>query len=129
MPDEKYLDVLQNIEFAIVEVYNADREKLIDKDAKEALDALLRYYRAVEEGRQPPDLSLSAPGARVFDAVRVMCEFRLGRAPLPRTGEMIEAIPVSELVACLRKVQKSITRWSSHGGRQGYLKFVSQYVS
>ena len=41
---------------------------------------------------------------------------------------MIEAIPVSELVGCLRKIQKSIPRWSGQGGRQGYLKFVSQYV-
>jgi hypothetical protein len=127
MPDEKYLDVLQNIEFAIVEVYNADKS-LIDMDAKEAIDALVRYYRAVEDDRQPPDLSLSKPGARVFDAVQAICYWRLGKAPLPKTGEMTEAIPVSELVVCLRKIQKSITRWSGHGGRQGYLKFVSQYV-
>ena len=51
MSDDKYLDVLQNIEFTIVEVYNVDRS-LLDIDAKEAIDALVRYYRAVEDDRR-----------------------------------------------------------------------------
>ncbi len=37
-------------------------------------------------------------------------------------------IPVSELVECLREIQKSVPRWSQQGGRQGYLDFVSQYL-
>lgn len=127
MSDDKYLDVLQNIEFNIVEVYRVDRS-LLDLDAKEAIDALVRYYRAIEDDRVPPDLSLSEPGGRVFDSVKKVCEWRLGKSPLPGSSEMIEAIPVSELVGCLRKIQKSIPRWSGQGGRQGYLKFVSQYV-
>jgi hypothetical protein len=125
---EKNLDVLQNIEFAIIEVYRADRS-LLDIDAKDAVDALVRHYHAEEEQRRPPALNLGDRAKRVFANVQEMCEWRLGKAPL--SGEIATpaaAIPVSELVRGLREIQKSIPRWSRQGGRQGYLDFVCQYV-
>lgn len=128
MSDDRNLDVLQNIEFGIVEVYRADRA-LLDYDVKDALDALVRHYHAEEEQRTPPELRLGDRALRVFQAVQPICEWRLGRAPrrgehgLPESG-----IPVDELVGCLRKIQKSVPRWSERNGRQGYLKFVSEYV-
>jgi hypothetical protein len=39
--DEDNLDVLQNIEFGIIQVYRADKS-LLDFDVKDALDALVR---------------------------------------------------------------------------------------
>ena len=125
---EKNLDVLQNIEFGIVDVYRADRS-LLDIDAKDAIDALVRHYHSEQEQRRPAALNLGERAHRVFVSVQKMCEWRLGRAPL--SGETLvaaTAIPVSDLVTCLREIQKSIPRWSQRGGRQGYLDFVSQYV-
>lgn len=122
------LDVLQNIESCIIEVYRAD-QSLLDFDAKEAVDALVRHYHSEEEQRRPAATNLGDRAQRVFVSVQSMCEWRLGRVPFP--GEVAltpTAIPVSELVECLRKIQKSIPRWSREGGRQGYLNFVSQYV-
>ncbi len=51
-PDEKDLNLLQNIEFGIVEVYRADKA-LLDFDVKDAMDALVRHYHAEEEQRRP----------------------------------------------------------------------------
>ena len=42
---EKNLNVLQNIEFGIIDVYRAD-QSLLDVDAKDAIDALAFYYHA-----------------------------------------------------------------------------------
>jgi hypothetical protein len=125
----KNLDVLQNIEFGIIQVYRADRS-LLDMDAKDAIDAIVRHYRAGEEGRTPPARRLGALAERVFVSVQQVCEARLGRAPLPGEGAEagIEAIPVSELVHALREIQKSIPFWTQRGGRQGYLEFVSPYL-
>jgi hypothetical protein len=50
---KKNLDVLQNIEFRIVEVYRAD-PSLLDIDAKDAIDAPVRHYHAEVEERTPP---------------------------------------------------------------------------
>src|SRR5580698_7082513 len=115
--DEKNLDVLQNIEFGIIQVYRADKS-LLDFDVKDALDALVRHYQAEEEQRRPPFKRLGERAQRVFSSVQAFCEWRLGRAPFPGDGSLPESSkPVAELVACLRKVQKSVPLWSQRGGR------------
>jgi len=43
--EDKYLDVLQNIEFAIVSVYRKESD-LSDYEVMDALDALINLYRA-----------------------------------------------------------------------------------
>ncbi len=126
--DEQNLDVLQNIEFGIVQVYRA-HASLLDIDVKDAIDALVRHYHAEEGHRTPPAMTLGERAELVFRAVQAICEWRLGRSSLPRETALHESgMPVSELVRCLRKIQKSIPRWSRQGGRKGYLDFVSQYM-
>jgi hypothetical protein len=75
---EKNLDVPQNIEFGIVEVYRAGRS-LLDIDVKDAIDALIRHYHAEEEQRTPPVMRLGDRAQMVFQSVQGMCEWRLGR--------------------------------------------------
>jgi hypothetical protein len=126
--DEKNLDVLQNIEFGIIQVYRADKS-LLDFDAKDALDALVRHYHAEEEQRTPPAMRLGDRAQRVFSSVQAFCEWRLGRAPPPGDGPSPESPKsIAELVECLRKVQKSVPRWSQRGGRQGYLNFINPFL-
>jgi hypothetical protein len=125
---ENNLDVLQNIEFGIIEVYRAD-PSLLDIDAKDAIDALVRHYHAEEEQRTPPAMRLGERAQRVFQSVQKICEWRLGRSSFPgETAENEAGMPVAELVRALREIQKSIPRWSRQGGRKGYLDFVSQYL-
>ena len=38
-----------------------------------------------------------------------------------------EPITLDEIIACLKRVRKSINRWHRRGGHQGYLTFVDQY--
>lgn len=126
---ERNLDVLQNIEFGIIQVYRAD-PSLLDADVKDAIDALARVYHAQEEQRTPPKTTLGERSEQVFLSVQATCEWRLGRAPYPGDSEMPESgIALSEIVRCLREIQKSIPRWTRQGGRKGYLDFVSEYVS
>lgn len=126
--EDEYLDVLQNIEFSIVMVYRED-PGLIDVDVLDAVDALVRHYGAEENGRRAPEYRLADKPLRVFSAGKDACEWRLGRKRLAEDDEDDgPPITVSELVECLRRVQKSIRRWTRQGGRKGYLDFVSQYV-
>ena len=120
------LDVLQNIEAGIIQVYRSD-PSLLDIDAQDAIDALTRHYRSEEERRGHPNLRLGDKARSVFDSVQGICEWRLGRAPDPE-GIAMDPIPVADLVACLREIQKSIPRWTQQGGRRGYLDFVRQYL-
>src|SRR5216683_1543651 len=101
--EEDYLDVLQNIEFAIVQAAHADRT-LIDVDVLDAVEALVRHYGAEENGRRTPDHRLAEKPARVFASVKETCEWRLGRQKLgDPDDEPLTPIAVSALVECLRR--------------------------
>ena len=131
--EERYEDVLQNLEFGIVQVYH-NHPEMTDWEALAAIEALLRTYRAEAKGRQASPPSLNPLAEEVYDLVETMCEWRLGRE-MPfsnKEGEPMELplkpITLDELIACLKRIRKSINFWNREGGRQGYLTFVSQFV-
>src|SRR5262245_25885177 len=111
--EDTHLDVLQNIEFAIVSVYRKQRS-LRDLDVMRALDALIDVYRAEARGHTPKDITLPEPEGTVFQCVKDMCEFRLGRqavatrVQIPFAGDKI----ASDILACLRKIRRSAERWN-----------------
>ena len=127
--EDIHLDVLQNIEFAIVSVYRKRRD-LRDVEVMRALDALIEVYRAEARGHTPKDINLPEPDSMVFQRTQEMCEFRLGRQKVvTRLHVPFEgAKTASDVLACLRKIRKSVERWNKRGGQQGYLQFVSEYV-
>lgn len=131
--EEKYLDVLQNIEAAIVGVYR-ENAGLLDYDVTKALDALQAEYRAEQQGRTKSPPSFSANQQLVYDRVKLMCEWRLGRRSLQakRHGKMIdispEALTLDAILACLKRICKSIKLWTKEGGRQGYLHFIDNNI-
>jgi hypothetical protein len=131
--EEQYEDVLQNIEFAIVSTYREHPEEVSDWSVEAALDALIRVYGAEKTGRTPPAARLSQAEQTIYERVRAMCEWRLGREQLtvedgqPFAQEM-RPKTLDEILACLKRVRTSVKRWHKSGGRRGYLDFVSQYI-
>jgi hypothetical protein len=136
--EEQYEDVLQNIEFGIVRVYQ-EHPEMTDWDALIALESLIRTYSAEAQGKPVTPRALTGSSGEVAESVKAMCEWRLGRnswadeggrALVDEGGRPIEPAPktVDEIVACLKRIRRSIERWNKQGGRQGYLKFVSHFV-
>lgn len=127
---DQYLDVMQNIESAITEVYRDD-PGLLDYDAMSAYEALIDHYVAEKINRQPRHFALSARADRVFGRVKVMCDWRLGREELEsEVGAKLEAPPktVDEIIKCLKVLLNSAKKWNKSGGRQAYLTFISKYA-
>ena len=130
--EEEYMDVLQNIEVGIMSVYR-EHPELTDWEALEAIEALIRHYRAEASGRKSPRLRLPGLAKEVFERVQFFCEWRLGREVLvDEEGNPVplqpEPIPLEDLIACLKRIRSSIKLWNKQGGRQGYLNFVSQFI-
>ena len=126
--EPKNLDVLQNLEFAVIEVWRAHRE-MTDHVAARGYEAAFEHYRAESRGHPPKPCELAGLDREVFDAVTAMCEFRLGRtSPPDGPAEIIPPIPVATLVDCLRELRKSVERHTKRGGRQGYLTFVDGFI-
>lgn len=126
--EDEYQDVLQNIEFAIVSVYRSN-SALLDYDVRDALEALIRYYRSQSIGREPDVPQLGGKPQDVLLAVKQVCEMRLGRADAADTLPIgITPLSIDELVTCLKRIVKSVDRWNKQNGRKGYLDFVSDYI-
>jgi hypothetical protein len=125
--DDK-LDVLQNLEFSVVEVWRAHPE-MSDYSALRAYEAAFQAYRAELRSHVPKPVNLSGLDATAFEALQDMCEFRLARKQRPVPGpENIPPIPLQLLVDCLRELGKSVERHTKSGGRQGYLNFINEFL-
>ena len=133
--EDEYMDVLQNIEMAIVSVYR-EKHGLLDYDVDKVLNILWTEYRNEKQGRHA-STSLSAPklgenAQLVYDRVKEMCEWRLGRKDVGVSGKSAkvkpEPISVDEIMDCLKRIRKSVDLWNKQGGRQGYLYFIDNNI-
>jgi hypothetical protein len=130
--EEEYFDVLQNIESAIVTVFDRN-PGVVDRDVVAAVEALINGYTREKSGHSASSVGPPGRARVVYEQCRHICEWRLGRQPLngeptkddPRPGEL----SVSELILCLKRLRKSVRLWHARGGPQGYVKYVHQFLS
>ena len=127
--EETHLSVLEKIESAITRV-DRERDDVSDYTVMEALDAAILAYREEVRGHVPKHISLNGAELQIFEAVKATCEWLVGRAegPLGAPVPSAETTSAEDILACLRKIRKSVDLWHKQGGRRGYLEFVSQYV-
>ena len=126
-PLDEHLDILQNIEFAIVSVYRRDRE-LTDHNVDMALETLLKKYRGKNVFPSQNLLTLE-----VYEAAQGMCDWRLGEGGLADENDQMADLPLEQvsrdiIVACLNRLRKSVRTWTKQGGRQGYLNYIDQFL-
>ena len=130
--EEQYQDVLQNIEFGLVQAYR-DNPNLVDTGTMYALDTLIKVYNGELQGREVALPQFKPEEQAAYDGARAMCEMRLGRTHLKdKNGRDVdtEMTPrtVEEIVACLKRIRKSVEGWYKRGGRRGYYEFIQQFV-
>lgn len=128
--EEEYMDVLQNIEFAVASHYRQNLT-MTDYSVLRVYEALIRQYTAEITGRQPMPAALDESEEVLLNDVQSTCEWRLGRIPDESDQDeesRVTPIDVPTLILCLKRLVKSVNKWTKVSGRQGYLKFMSQYV-
>src|SRR5512144_802588 len=130
--EEAYQDILQNIESSLVSVYR-EHEDMTDYNADKAVEALIQLYRAEKVGHPAPTTRLQPIDQIAFNRVKIVCEWRLGREQLQdKKGRPLKKgitpTTLDEIIACLKKVQKSIRYWQKEGGRRGYFYFVERFI-
>jgi len=110
----------------VVEVWRRHPE-INNYNVMRAYEAAIDVYRAVAREQTPKPVNLSGLDADLFEQIKETCEWRLGRAQ--RAGQPeLPSLSAEALVACLRKLRKSVDRWTDRGGRQGYLQFIEKYL-
>lgn len=129
--EERYMDVLQNLEFGIVQVARQHPE-MTDWEALTAVEALMQVYRAEAAGREARRPELAPLAEETYHTVEGMCEWRLGRGSFVNDEGAPVEIPVDpitaeEMYTCLKRIRRSIRKWTKRGGRQGYLTYIDQF--
>lgn len=130
--EEKYNDTLRSMELTLVQQYRL-MENLTDWEVKTAVNNLIRHYTAETRRRQPPQLNQDALTQLVFDRLRTTCEGWLGREVLmDEQGGVAtlsdNALKGDEVIACLKRIRRSIEMWQKEGGRRGYFEFIDQFL-
>ena len=134
---EEYEDVLQNLEFPIMDHFRR-YPALLDWEVKRSLEATIEHYRAEYAKRPPRNSHLSNVEQMITECLITVCEWRLGRVDVDAVMGMTEHFAYQfnkdnfiktpeELQKCLKRIIKSVDRWSRVGGKQGYLNFTSQF--
>jgi hypothetical protein len=82
--------------------------------------------------RTPPTVALNSLAQLAYSGAQTICEWRLGRESAfalqgPTQIPAPKPITVDELIACLKRIRKSVRTWNQRGGRRGYLEFASQF--
>jgi hypothetical protein len=130
--EEEYLDVLQNIEFAIVSVYRSERA-LSDYDVSKILNVLISCYQTELSKRDFNKPNLSPLQEELYVSVKHMCDWRLGREAIDKNEKQFqkkkpESISVEEIISCLKRIRKSVEMWNKQSGRKGYLQYIDQFL-
>ena len=130
--EEEYEGVLQNLEFGFVTCYDRN-PKMNDLTALFVVEQLIKSYNAETQGRVFNVTSLQPHEQEAFDSVKAMCEVNLGRQRLAgEDGDMMtlpeEQLTTASLLACLKRIKKSIEFWQKRGGRKQYYEFVKGFI-
>ncbi|MDO9303119.1 MAG: hypothetical protein Q7T89_17150 [Anaerolineales bacterium] len=130
--EDRYFDVLHNIESAIVSVYRVNPD-LSDYEVDKALAVLCDSYRAGEQVKPYLLPAMNKNTDAVYAVTQRICDWRLGRDVKFETesGKSLPEVPpisVDEILVCLKRIRKSVAKWSKRGGRQGYLFFIADFI-
>jgi hypothetical protein len=91
-------------------------------------DTAIAEYSALARQQIAKPTNLTGLDATLFKAVRESCEWRIGHAASPDSDEKITPLPVEDLVACLKKLRKSVDFWTRERSRNGYLEYIQDFL-
>lgn len=131
--EDEYMDVLRNIEFAVKTGFGIYPD-ITDYAIQRVYEALIECYSAEVLNRPPKPHKLDEKEQIMFTEIKKFCEWHMGRNDDLFTSDN-GAIPPptartpSEIVACLKRLARSVEKWTRRHGRQGYLKFISEFIA
>jgi len=130
--EDEHPDVLQNVEFLVARHYR-EHPEMTDYAVARVYEALIDFYTAEKIGREPRVLIRREEEHELFGETKEMCDWWLGRNPaLFSDSEEPDPPPrkieIDTLLQCLKRLQKSVQKWTKRSGRQGYLQYMSQFM-
>lgn len=126
--DDTMIGLLKDFETVVIDHWRTDRD-LSDHAVARVYEAMAQVYDAELRGRRPRPHGLTGSESDLFDTMRLVAEYRLGRGP--RTGRATAEVvpqPVEGVHRAFRELAKSVKARTERGGRQGYLTYVEPFI-
>jgi hypothetical protein len=123
---DEFEDVLKQVELAVIGHWDKYPD-LNNYNVAMAYEAAITYYKAVASGQTAKPHNLRGLDASGFEKIQAACEARLNHPINDREAKSALLTP-EDLVACLRRLRKSVEFWTKQSGRQGYLEHVAQFL-
>lgn len=128
---DENLGLLQNIESVVIACYRQDRT-LQDRNIIKIYEAFIQHQRQLVRGRTPrPPENLSDIEQEIFDVMQEVMKVRRELTPPSKKPKrLLDKTNTFEdtLLACFRKVHNSANFWNEERGKQGYLKYVDNFI-
>jgi hypothetical protein len=127
---QQYEKQLENIETTIVGLYRQQPD-LVDFNVDKVLDGLIRTYQAALD--RAPKLKLTPLEQTLFEHVKAMCDWLMGLGDGQAVTQWIihaeiKHLAPNEIVACLKRLRRSIKMWHKDYGRRGYLDYIDGFI-
>ena len=115
--EDEFLMELQTIESSIVQVYRSNGE-VYDSQVERALNVAISDLKAKQRNVSAKAHKLSGIDLELYKAITDNYTTLLENSNFT----------VDNAIECLKRLRKSVQRWTKQLGRQGYLNFVSRFV-
>ena len=125
-PVKDYEDVLKGIETEVVRLWRKNPE-MTNYTAMRAYEAATAHYNALARQQTPKPANLTGLDAKLFEAIRDFCDWRLGIVKYADRPEP-KPMPAEDMVACFRRLRKSVDMWTQEAGRQGYMQYIKKFL-
>ena len=131
--EKRYQYVLLNIESSLLPVYD-DHPKMTDHAAIYAIETVIKALNAEAQGRTAVLPQFQPHEKAAYDSVSAICYWLMGQGKMTDENGReltLKDAPktLEEIIACLKRIHKSIQFWLKSGGRRGYYEYVSQYLN
>lgn len=130
--EAEYLDFLQNIEAAVLELAKTN-STVKDADIIKAYERLVKFYQRKKQHLPELESTLSGNAAVIFNDVKAVCEWRRRKDPgeevvVEDSDGLGHDVPITILIRCLEKLQKSAVNWNKKDGPKGYLNLIGNFI-
>jgi hypothetical protein len=123
-----YLDIFQNIEFAIHTIDNTEPKKQ-DSEVIIAMNRLISRYEREQKKLPKLPVPLSGNSLAFFEAMESACEFRIHRTSLYEIqNDAGTTIPVRLILPILKRLQSSMQLWNEKSKYRRYLTYMSNFI-
>lgn len=122
--EQEFETVLKDVEASVVATWRKHPE-ITDHAVLRVYEAAYALYRAEQRGQPEKPHGLTGLDVVLFDGLFPICEGWLGRGRKAFSGP----ISADDMVACLRRLTRSVKLHTQRAGRHGYLNFIGHFVT